>query len=466
MKKMHLPEEIPVRRGVRHILLIGLGSVLALLLTLGVYASRSLSGVSRAGTSATQEYFQRSELTQDINTLLWEATNNVRDYILDPDSTGLSGYQKQARNAWALARKGIEDYRRQADADSRPLADRLAQDSHHYWELAEQGLRLTGHRRSQQGLDLAIGKLEPARERVLSTIAEIGAHDRANLRTEAAGSAKFAESAERRLGATVGVIVVLALLVAGTTMFYQTRLEDTAVAQYQASLRANLELERLSRRLLSLQEDERQRIARELHDDYGQRMASLLFELSAVNEREDLAPEVRETAQKIEEGLRNVAKDLQQLSRSLHSAVLDKIGLEAAIRSDCTQLRKRAEWEISLESSDVPRRLPPPVSLAVYRVFQEALQNALKHAGIRRLVVSLKIEGEELVLRVKDFGGGFDTEAAYQRGSLGLVSMRERLRMVGGRLLIHSEIGKGTEIEARLPVPMPLEAAVTAIERL
>lgn len=463
---MHLSAEIPVRQGIRHVLLLGLGSVLALLLALGVYAARSLSSVSQAGTATTREYFQQSELLENIHTLLWDATNSVRNYLLDPDSTGLNGYRQQARSAWALARKGIEEYREQADAYSRPLADRLARDSGDYWQLADQGLRLTGQRRSQLGLDLVIQKLGPAREKVFGAIAEIGAHDRADLRTEAANSAKFVESAERRLGATIAVIVVLALLVAGTTMFYQAKLEDTAVAQYQAALRANLELERLSRRLLSLQEDERQRIARELHDDYGQRMASLLFELSAVNEGEGLAPEAREAAQKIEEGLRTVAKDLQQLSRNLHSAVLDKIGLEAAIRSDCAQLRKRVGWEISFESSDVPRRMPPPLSLAMYRVFQEALQNALKHAGTRRLSVSLKIEGAELVLRVKDFGGGFDPEAAYQSGSLGLVSMRERLRMVDGRLLIHSGIGEGTEIEARSPVPMPAEIAVEAAEHL
>jgi two-component system NarL family sensor kinase len=86
------------------------------------------------------------------------------------------------------------------------------------------------------------------------------------------------------------------------------------------------------------------------------------------------------------ERLGNVAKDLQQLSRSLHSAVLDKIGLEAAIRSDCSALRQRIAWEVDFQSVDVPKRLPEPLSLAAYRVFQEALQNALKHSQTSRLV--------------------------------------------------------------------------------
>jgi signal transduction histidine kinase len=247
-------------------------------------------------------------------------------------------------------------------------------------------------------------------------------------------------------------MVLLSLLVAGTTIRYLMRLENIALAQYEASVKAGVELERLSRRLMTLQEDERRRIARELHDDYGQRMASLLFELAAAAERTDATPELKLAIQNMGEHLGNVAKDLQQLSRSLHSAVLDKIGLEAAIRSDCSSLRQRIAWEVDFESVDVPKRLPEPLSLAAYRVFQEAMQNVIKHSQTSRLGVSLTVEGRELVLRVKDYGHGFHVESANQTGSLGLLSMRERLRMVGGAFVIHSEIGKGTQVEARLPM--------------
>ncbi len=449
---MKPPGESPVRRGIRHVLLIGLGSVLAIMLALGLYASRALSSVSRAGLLTTHEYFRQSELLENIHALLWEAAGNVRDYLLDPDSMGLPQFRDGARSTWVQARKAIEDYRTEAEPAQKPLADRLAGDADAYWAVAENSLKLTGRTRSQEGIDLIIGKLVPARERLFATISEIGARDRANLRSQGANTERFVESAENRLGAAVAFTVLLSLLVAGTTMLYLSRLERVASAQYQASLKASLELERLSRRLLSLQEDERRRIACELHDDYGQRMASLLFELSAVAERVELAPEEKGSLQKLEEGLRNLAKDLQQLSRSLHSAVLDRIGLEAAIRSDCNLLRNRTELKIEFEAADVPKRLADSTSLSVYRVFQEALQNALKHAQTDRLSVGLAVEDQELVLRVKDYGSGFETDSAHQTGSLGLVSMRERLGMVGGRLLIHSETGKGTEIEARVPV--------------
>ena len=106
----------------------------------------------------------------------------------------------------------------------------------------------------------------------------------------------------------------------------------------------------------------------------------------------------------------------------------------------------------------MPKRLPEPLSLAAYRVFQEALQNALKHSQTSRLGVSLTVDGRDLVLRVKDYGRGFDAESANQAGSLGLISMRERLRMVGGAFVIHSEIGKGTQVEARVPITESMSA--------
>jgi signal transduction histidine kinase len=432
--------------------LTGLSIVLALLLALGVYAARSLSSVSQAGTLATREYFRQGERLENVRGQLSAAASAVRDYLLDPDSLALPRHREQARRSWLQAMKAIEDYKGVATLERRPLTDQLDAQASRYWAIADRSLEITGHQRMDVSVNLLIDQLVPLRDTILETINEIGARDRADLRSAAASTALFVQSAERRLSAAIALTVLLSLLVAGTTVLYLVRLENMALAQYEASVKAGVELERLSRRLLTLQEDERRRIARELHDDFGQRMASLLLELAGVAERVDATSDLRQAIQKMEERLGNVAKDIQQLSRSLHSAVLDKIGLEAAIRADCSSLRQRIAWDIDFQSVDVPKRLPEPLSLAAYRVFQEALQNTLKHSQTSRLAVVLTVDGEDLVLRVKDYGQGFDAEAANRAGSLGLVSMRERMRMVGGAFVIHSEIGKGTQIEARAPI--------------
>ena len=449
---MNSPRDRPERQGTRHVLLTGLGVVLALLLALGVYAAGSLSSVSRAGTLTTREYFQQSERLESVHLLLSSAASAIRDYLLDPDSVALSRHREQARVSWTQAMKAIQDYEGVATSQRRLLTGQLDAQVSDYWAIAGPSLEMTGRQRTESGATLLIGQLVPLRDKYLATIYEIGAGDRTDLRSAAARTSRFAQSTDRRLWAVIALIVLLSLLVAGATVRYLMRLEQISLAQYDASVKAGIELERLSRRLMTLQEDERRRIARELHDDYGQRMASLLFELAAAAERTDAAPGLRPVLEKMGEHLGNVAKDLQQLSRSLHSAVLDKIGLEAAIRSDCSALRQRIAWEVDFQSVDVPKRLPEPLSLAAYRVFQEALQNALKHSQTSRLGVSLNVEGRDLVLRVKDYGRGFDAESASQGGSLGLLSMRERLRMIGGAFLIDSEIGKGTQVEARLPM--------------
>jgi signal transduction histidine kinase len=449
---MKPPPERPERRGTQRVLLTGLGVVLALLLALGLYAARSFSSVSRSGTLTAREYFQQSERLERVHLLLSSAAGAVRDYLLDSNSMALPGHREEARRSWSQAMKAIDDYKEVATEERRPLTGQLDAEVSAYWAIADRSLAMTGPQRSEAGVNLLVGQLVPLREKCLATISEIGAGDRADLRSAAASTARFARGAERRLWAVIALIVLFSLLVAGTTVRYLMRLENIALAQYEASVKTGVELESLSRRLMTLQEDERRRIARELHDDYGQRMASLLFELAAAAERTDATPDLRLAMQNMGEHLGNVAKDLQQLSRSLHSVVLDKIGLEAAIRSDCNSLRQRVAWEVDFKAVDVPKRLPEPLSLAAYRVFQEALQNALKHSQTSQLGVSLTVEGRNLVLRVKDYGRGFDSESANEAGSLGLLSMRERLRMIGGAFVIHSEIGKGTQVEARLPM--------------
>ena len=218
-------------------------------------------------------------------------------------------------------------------------------------------------------------------------------------------------------------------------------------------MKAGIELERLSRRLLTLQEDERRRIARELHDDYGQRMASLLFELAAAAERTDATPDLRLAIQNAGEHLGNVAKDLQQLSRSLHSAVLDKIGLEAAIRSDCNSLRQRTRmggrFRVGGCAKTIAGAAEPGGLSGVSGGLAECLK-AFTDESVERFFdcrrSGLDASGQGL------WALGLTRNRRNRTGGLGLLSMRERLRMVGGALAIHSEVGKGTQVKARLPM--------------
>jgi PAS domain S-box-containing protein len=214
-----------------------------------------------------------------------------------------------------------------------------------------------------------------------------------------------------------------------------------------------------SRRLIEAQEAERTRIARELHDDISQRMAMLAVRAKSL--KRELPPSEVKTIRAIEElrvGASRLQTDVQGLSHRLHSPKLDYLGLEAASAAFCRELSEQHEVEIGFHAHEVPEGLPSEVSLCLYRVLQEALQNALKHSGVREFKVFLKTTSDELQLTVHDSGVGFDAKNSVLGKGLGLTSMKERLKLVDGQLVIESSPQQGTKIVALVPLALRVPA--------
>jgi PAS domain S-box-containing protein len=211
----------------------------------------------------------------------------------------------------------------------------------------------------------------------------------------------------------------------------------------------------VSQRLIEAQEEERTRIARELHDDINQRLALLAVNLETL--KQDLPASEHRARRRIEEANKHVedlGSDIQALSHRLHSSKLEYMGLEAAAAGFCRELSERQNVEIDFHCQDIPSKLPPAIALCLFRVLQEALHNAVRHSGARHFEVSLTNEPDEIQLSVEDRGVGFDPEKAANGHGLGLTSMRERLKLVGGQLLIQSMLQSGTTIHARVPRPL------------
>jgi PAS domain S-box-containing protein len=209
--------------------------------------------------------------------------------------------------------------------------------------------------------------------------------------------------------------------------------------------RAASALAGVSGRLIQAQEEERARIARELHDDIGQRLSVLAVELTA------LSGDPRDNTQtsKLSEYAAELAADVQTMSHELHSSKLQLLGLAAAMKNHCEEFAAQQSAEVAFESRDVPDRLNPDVSLCFFRVLQEALHNAAKHSGVRQFKVQLWGSSAEIHLTVTDNGKGFDLERAKSGRGLGVVSMGERLKLVDGDLAIATRLGEGTTIHAR-----------------
>ena len=211
-------------------------------------------------------------------------------------------------------------------------------------------------------------------------------------------------------------------------------------------------LANVGRRLIEAHEEERTWIARELHDDIAQRIALIAVELERCDDQTpgslvDLHKNLTLVWQRVSD----LGKDVQELSHRLHSSKLEYLGLVSAAKSYCHEFSEQRSVRIEFKYSDIPASIPKEISLCLFRVLQEALQNAVKHSADHNFTVELRGSNEGITLKVTDSGIGFDWQDAMSGRGLGLISMRERLRLVNGELSIQSAPGHGTVVLARVP---------------
>jgi PAS domain S-box-containing protein len=223
--------------------------------------------------------------------------------------------------------------------------------------------------------------------------------------------------------------------------------------------RAEEALRELSGRLIAAQEDERRRIARELHDDLNNKMALLSIELEQLaQETQNLLP-LRMRFRKLQKHAYEISADIHQLSHQLHPSKLDHLGLVAAVESLCKQSSMSGSLRIKLKQTGFPATLSNDVRLCAFRIVQEALRNCAKHSGAEVVRVVLEKTDDSLKLSVSDNGRGFDANAGTMMKGLGFVSMKERLQLVGGGIEIRSRPLQGTSIRASIPLDRELNGS-------
>ena len=215
--------------------------------------------------------------------------------------------------------------------------------------------------------------------------------------------------------------------------------------------RTDMALESVSRKLIEAQEQERSRIARELHDDIGQRLAILSVNLAQIRPSPSNSSELASRICEVQKLTSEIAVDIQSLSHELHSSRLQHLGLVPAITGFCREFGEQQKVEIDVKIRDLSVPLPPDISLCFFRVLQEALNNSAKHSGVQYFEVELWEALDEIHLAVSDSGAGFDPDAVKASQGLGLISMEERLKLLNGTLSIQSQLQRGTTIHASVP---------------
>ncbi len=201
------------------------------------------------------------------------------------------------------------------------------------------------------------------------------------------------------------------------------------------------------------QEAERQRLARELHDVLSQKLAGVGIELSLLGQHPPSSSvALRKSLQCLGEQINELAGDVHRMSRRLHPAIVQDLGLVAALESECEAFSRQRGLPVKLFAPERPMTIPSEISLCLYRVAQECLRNIARHAGEARVTVTLSANAREVGLCVQDTGKGFRPEMHARKGGIGLVSMEERVGLVNGRFSVVSQPGEGARVEVRIPL--------------
>lgn len=279
-------------------------------------------------------------------------------------------------------------------------------------------------------------------------------YDRRELLRWEIPESRLPEGAEIRFrSASLWSVYRFPILAGATALVLQTMLIAGLLLHRARRRAAELEVRELHGHLLTTFEQERRRLARELHDDFTQRLARLAIDAAQV-ERLGVAAGGGSTLPRLREELVRLSEDVHTLSRQLHPSILDDLGLAEALRSEVERFARSAGFAVDLRLAETPLELPAETALCLYRVAQEALRNIAHHARASRVEVVLHEKEGGLELGLRDDGVGFAATAGRRKPGLGHVSLRERLHLVGGQLEITSVPGEGTIVLARVPLPV------------
>ena len=236
------------------------------------------------------------------------------------------------------------------------------------------------------------------------------------------------------------------------------RAEDALRESEEALRESHRRVEDLAGRLIAAQEDERKHIARELHDDLNQRVAAMAISLAMLKHQLSDGP-VRTQLLKLETRITGLSEQIRRLSHELHSSTLEHVGLIEALKLQCSESIEQQGLEVSFDMNVGDKELDSDVALCLYRVAQESLRNVAKHSGATRAELSLVMNDASVVMRITDQGKGFDLEKQRRGSGIGLTSIQERVRLVGGFLEVKSQLGAGTELKVSVPVRRPEQNA-------
>lgn len=443
------------RLGIRAALVLGFSLILGLWLFAGYQFAERLSSVQSQAASINTRYTLAQDRLSTVQAQVLIASVYVRDALLDPNPAATEGYRQQLAAAFTAMDTALAEYDPVIDVPSqRARVSRLRSEIEDFRVTMTDVLSIDGTSSPREARRILTTQVVPKRETVLRVSEDVRAMNRrAFIEQESAIAGLYAET-QRSDWRQLGLALAGSLGIGLFATLYAGRLETSLRRQREKDLQSARDLQRLSARLVSVQEEERRTIARELHDEIGQVLSAVKVEI-AVAQRAMSAG--TPSARQLDDALAmadTAIHTVRDLSHLLHPAMLDDFGLATALDSYSRRFGERYRIAIQFLHDQTTDRLAPEIEVAAYRIVQEALMNVAKHAHARSCRVYLQRLTQTILITIEDDGRGFDIaefERAGTRRGLGLIGIRERASQVGGTALIESAAGTGTRITVELP---------------
>lgn len=458
----------PSLRGltIRAALALGLGATLVLWLATGYRMTRQMESLEARSSTITTRYMRAQAQLSTVRAHVLLGSVLVRDALLDPNPATARTYRKRFEETYAAADRALQEYEPvlgHADERDRLASLRVEIDEFRDAMLAALDAAALGDA-DQPGV-LLQRDVMPQREVALRVSEQVQTMNREAFVQHGTETTAVYRESQRNAWTQLGVALVLSVAIGVLAAAHAGRLERRIGRQRVRDQQLTSDLQRLSTRLVSLREDERRSIARELHDEVGQALAAVKVEL-ALAQQADAADALTPRLARVQSIAEDTLQRIRTMSHLLHPSLLDDLGLEAALEAHLRGVERRHGMPVTFTHVNAGQRLAPELETAVYRAVQEAVTNVVTHARATRCDV--RLEGRESSVRVtvEDDGSGFDPAgepAAGPRAGLGLISIRERVAQFGGAFHLESAPGRGTRLTIELPArPAPRDDRIGA----
>jgi signal transduction histidine kinase len=445
-----------LKRSSRAVLYVGFGSLLVLMVLVAVTADRALDRIEATSAQIRRGFLQRDELLNRLRADLYRAGIDVRDYLLHSDEEMAERRRAEIQRSEQDVAQGLRQYRKDAPPREAAVIDKLQRDVDLYFGLIDPVLKWDAATRHEQGGEYLRTQLFPRRQELLQFSDRIREMDSRQLDYGESNVAQVFASFRREVTAITLLTTLVGLGLALFSVGRVRSLERESQARYRQVAHAREELHRLSARLVAVQEEERRKLSRELHDEIGQSMSALLVELG--NLASAMPPDnaaLNERVQALKKLAENNVVVLRNLSLLLRPSMLDDLGLIPALKWQAREVSRRSSIKIKVNAEDAADDLPDEYRTAIFRVVQEALHNVTRHSKATQVTISVTRGAAGVSVRIQDNGAGFQT----QDKGMGILGMEERILHLNGSFRIDSRPGTGTTVAVDLPIAAAGELA-------